>query len=260
MRKTAEPSPVPKKICKNICILIFWLVIWEIAAFLVGSSLILVSPRATFGRLFELSQTAVFWQSIATSMGRIMLGFGIAVVVGIAIASLAYISKIFHMLILPAINVMNAVPFASFIVLALFAMGSVRISIFVPFVMVLPIIFHNTHKGVSAADRQLLEMAKVFRVPWWRVVFRIYAKSAAPFVLAAMQVGIGFAWKSGIAAELIGQVRGTIGGNLHIARIHLQTADLFAWTVAIVLLSYGMEKIIVWAVGEHSSPLRKHRM
>jgi len=123
--------------------------------------------------------------------------------------------------------------------------ATLRKDIFVPFVMVLPIIFHNTYKGIAATDAKLLQMAKVFRVPWWKTMWHIYAKSTHPFVLAAMQVGIGFAWKSGIAAELIGQVSGTIGGNLHIARIHLQTADLFAWTVAIVLLSYAMEKLVV---------------
>ena len=223
--------------------------VWEVATALIGSSIIIVSPRVAFARLFVLGQTLHFWQSIATSMQRIMYGFGLALFFGVVIALVSARLKLFHMLILPAINVINAVPFASFIILALFAMGTANLSVFVPFVMVLPIIFHNTYKGVVSTDPKLLEMARVFKVPYWKKIVYIYVKTVAPFVLSAAQVGIGFAWKSGIAAELIGQARGTIGGNLHIARIHLETTDLFAWTISIVLLSYGMEKVILLLFG-----------
>ena len=239
-------------------VLAFWLLVWEVATLLVGSSLILVSPRATFLRLFDLMGTGVFWHSVATTMVRIVVGFALAFAFGVLLGVLSGVWKMFRMVVLPGINVLNAVPFASFIVLALFAMGSARISIFVPFVMVLPIFYHNAHKGIGSACPQLLEMATVFQVPWWKQALHIYGRAMTPFILAAAQVGIGFAWKSGIAAELIGQVGGTIGGNLHIARIHLQTADVYAWTVAIVLLSYGMEKllkgVVRWKSNSETSP------
>jgi len=238
-----------KKFFKHVAIIIFWLLIWELASFLIDSQIIIVSPRTATARLFELGQTANFWQSIFSSMHRIMRGFGLALAVGIVIAVISAKVKIFHMLILPAINVLNAIPFASFIILALFALGTASLSIFVPFVMVLPIIFHNTYKGIANTDPQLLEMAEVFRVPYWKKIVYIYLKTVAPYIFSAAQVGIGFAWKSGIAAELFGVVRGTIGGNLHSARIHLQTADLFAWTITIVVLSYAMEKLFLLLFG-----------
>ena len=238
-----------KKICKYIAIIIFWLLVWELANFLIDSRIIIVSPRTAFARLFELGQTANFWQSIFTSMSNIMRGFGMALVAGIVIAAISSKVKLFHMLILPAINVMNAIPFASFIILALFALGDANLSVFVPFVMVLPIIFHNTYKGILNTDPHLLEMAQLFHVPYWKKIVYIYLKTVAPYILSAAQVGIGFAWKSGIAAELFGVVRGTIGGNLHSARIYLETADLFAWTITIVILSYTMEKLFLLLFG-----------
>ena len=238
-----------KKLAKYVAILAFWLLVWKIVSALVDSGIIMVSPRAAFGRLFGLAQTAPFWQAIGATMWRILYGFGLALMVGAAMAALSAKFKFFYMLVLPAVNVMNAVPFASFIVLALFAMGTANLSVFVPFVMVLPIIFHNTYKGIISTDPQLLDMARVFRVPYWKKAVHIYLKTVAPYLLSAAQVGIGFAWKSGIAAELIGQVRGTIGGHLHVARIHLETADLFAWTIAIVLLSYAMERLFLLIFG-----------
>ena len=224
-------------------VILFWLLVWEGANYLVESNIIIVSPRVAFVRLYQLSRTLEFWHSIGTSLGRILYGFALAFSVGIVIAIASAASKVFHRLVLPAINVINAIPIASFAVIALLAVRSSNLSIFVAFVTVLPIIFYNAHKGIENTDPMLLEMAKVFNVPLWKKVIYIYLKTVAPYVLSAANMGIGFAWKSGIAAELIGVVRGTIGANLHNARVFLQTADLFAWTIAIVLLSYAMEKV-----------------
>ena len=123
--------------------------------------------------------------------------------------------------------------------------------------MVLPIIFHSTFKGIKETDPLLLEMATVFRVPAWKRVLYIYVKSVAPYVVSAAITGVGFAWKSGIAAEMIAQVRNpaTVGYHIHRARTLLLTEDLFAWTIAIVGLSFLMEKgflFIVRRVGRGS--------
>ena len=227
----------------HITIILFWLLIWEAAAYLVGASILLVSPRVTFLRLIEMAGTISFWSSILMSMQRIMLGFFIALSIGVVLASASAKWKIIYQFFLPLINVMNAIPIASFVIIALLALSSRNLPVFVAFVTVMPIIFHNTYKGILSADEKMLEMAAVFRVSWWKKAYYIYFKTTAPFVISAASVGIGFAWKSGIAAELIGIVHGTIGANLHQARVFLQTADVFAWTITIVLLSYVMEKV-----------------
>lgn len=210
---------------------------------LVDSEIIIVSPRVTFVRLYELAVTSEFWSSISISLRRILTGFSFALLIGTLTAIGSGASKIFHRLITPAMNTINAIPIASFVVMALLAFRSDRLSIFVAFITVLPIIYHNTLKGIESTDRQLLEMAKIFDVPAWKKAIYIYVKTVAPFVVSAATVGIGFAWKSGIAGELIGVVRGTIGESLHVARIFLLTADVFAWTITIVLLSYTMERV-----------------
>ena len=226
----------------HIIIILFWLLVWEVAAYLVGVGILLVSPRVTLFRLIELAGTSSYWASIFMSMQRIMLGFFIALTVGVLLAAASAKWKIIYQFFLPLINVMNAIPIASFVIIALLAFSSRNLPVFVAFVTVLPIIFHNTYKGILSADDKMLEMAKLFRVKWWKKTYYIYFMTTAPFVISAASVGIGFAWKSGIAAELIGIVHGTIGANLHQARVFLQTADVFAWTITIVMLSFIMEK------------------
>ena len=109
--------------------------------------------------------------------------------------------------------------------------------------MVTPVVFFNVSKGITQTDPQLLEMARVFNVPLWRRVRYIYGKSVAPYLFSAAAIGMGLAWKSGISAELIGVVRGTIGGHLHRAQISILSADVYAWTIAIILISYALDKI-----------------
>ena len=58
-------------------------------------------------------------------------------------------------------------------------------------------------------------------------------------------VGIGFCWKSGVAAEVIGLANNTIGVHLYNAKVYLETPELFAWTVTIILLSVSIEKLLV---------------
>ena len=60
---------------------------------------------------------------------------------------------------------------------------------------------------------------------------------------AAVTTGVGFAWKSGIAGEVIAIPKDAIGTQLYDAKVYLETTDLFAWTVVIVVLSVLIEKL-----------------
>ena len=235
-------SSLLKRALITLAVAAFWWGVWEAAAWWVDSSMIVVSPRAAFARLFVLAQTQPFWLAVGTSMRRILTGFVLALSVGVLAAVGAAASRVFARVVSPAINVLNAMPLASFVLLVLFMFRRENLSVVVPFVMVLPVIYHNVHKGITTTDAALLEMERLFRVPIWRQVRFIYVQSVTPFLLSAASVGIGFAWKSGISAELIGAARGTIGGYLHRAQVGIVTVDMFAWTVAIVIMSYIIDK------------------
>ena len=61
---------------------------------------------------------------------------------------------------------------------------------------------------------------------------------------SGLSLAIGLCWKSGVAAEVIGIPSGSIGEKLYKAKIYLETPDLFCWTVAVVVLSIGCEKLL----------------
>ena len=119
---------------------------------------------------------------------------------------------------------------------------------FIAFLIVFPVIYANVLQGVRSTDPKLLEMAELYKVPWYRRFFYIELPSIRPYLLSACTISIGMAWKSGIAAEVIGVVTGSIGGALYQSKIYFETADLFAWTIIIVILSVLTEKAFLWVL------------
>lgn len=115
--------------------------------------------------------------------------------------------------------------------------------------MVLPILYDNVLAGILGMDKKLLEMAQVFRVPFGRRLRYIYVSQVLPFFRAGCTIALGLCWKSGIAAEVIGMPKGSIGERLYQAKIYLDTPDLFAWTLVIILISLLFEKTFLHMIG-----------
>ena len=109
----------------------------------------------------------------------------------------------------------------------------------------MPIAWANVREGVLAVDGQLLEMAEVFRLSRMKKLRDIYLPAVLPQYLAACTTGFGFAWKSGVAAEVIARPALSIGRNLYESTLYLNTEELFAWTAIVILLSMLLERVMV---------------
>lgn len=224
---------------------ILWLAVWQAASLALDQEILLVSPISVLLRLFSLAGTLPFWESILFSLVRIGAGFLAAVCFGILAAALSARFVRVRELLAPIMLAIKAIPVASFIILVLIWIPSRNLSVFISFLMVLPVIYTNVLDGIRSTSRELLEMAQVFSVPPLRTVRYIYVSQVLPFFRSACTISLGLCWKSGIAAEVIGIPDGSIGEMLYQAKIYLNTPDLFAWTLVIVLVSLGFEKLFL---------------
>lgn len=227
---------------------IVWLAVWQLGSMLLGQEILLVSPAAVLLRLFELCRTLIFWRSLLFSFARIVSGFLLAAFSGTVMAVLAARFNRMRELFYPLFTVIKSIPVASFVILALVWVSSRNLSVLCSFLMVLPIIYTNVLQGIQSTDTKLLEMADVFRVGPMRRGRYIYLSQTMPFFRSACSISLGIAWKSGIAAEVIGMPKGSIGERLYQAKIYLETADLFAWTVVIVIASLVFERLFLLAL------------
>ena len=78
-------------------------------------------------------------------------------------------------------------------------------------------------------------------------LLRVRIPSVMPYFLTACTTGLGFAWKSGIAAEVICRPAASIGRQLQDAKTYLETPEVFAWTAVAVILSMALERLLVAA-------------
>ena len=221
------------------------LCVWQLAAALIHNRLLLVGPVQVVRRVIGLLGEKTTWEALGFTFGRISLGFFLAFLAALVLAALSARFPWVETLLRPYILAVQTVPVASFIVIALLWLSSRRISAFIAFLMVLPVLYANALQGIREADPQLLEMARVFRAPLGRRLRGIYLPQVMPYFRTAVSLGLGLCWKAGAAAEIIGLPAGSMGERLYTAKVYFQTADLFAWTVTIVAVSVVFERLFL---------------
>ena len=237
-----------KRFARGALTLAFWLAVWAALALLVHRELLLPAPWTVVRRLCELAATGAFWRITAVSIGRVLLGVAGAVVLGVAMAVACTASKTADALLRPLMTVVKSTPVASFVVLALIWIARDWLPVCIALLMVLPVVWSNVCTGIRSTDPALLELARVYGWPRGRVLRRVYVPSVRPHFLAALRSGIGFGWKAGIAAEVLTVPRSAIGRMIYESKLYLQTTDLFAWTLAVILLSVGLERLVLRAL------------
>ena len=142
-------------------------------------------------------------------------------------------------------KLLRAVPVASFIVLVLlWAPAAGWVPAIVAALMVLPVLWGNVTRGVAETDPALLELARAYRFGREKTLGLIYIPSVLPYFASGCATALGLAWKAGVAAEVLCLPRLAIGTRLYRAKITLETPDLFAWTVTVVVLSFLLERAL----------------
>ena len=233
---------------KQILIAAGWLVLWQLAAVVIHNPILMAGPIETLKALAGLIGTEEFLQSLLFSFLRIVGGFLAGSAAGIVLAYLASQKTLLKDILAPLVLALKSVPVASFIILALIWFGSKWLSFAISFVVVFPILYLNTLKGMESLDPQLMEMAEVYHMPASSMLRYIALPGVYPFLESGFTLALGMSWKSGVAAELIGQFKLSIGNQLYMDKITLDTAGVLAWTMVIIVVSWTFEKLFMLLV------------
>lgn len=236
----SQKSPIGRLLSISVALAV-WLLVWHLAARALDEPLLLPSPRAVLARLGEWWTTALFWRQALRSLLRVLGGIVLGVTVAIPIAVCTALFPPVHTLLHPLIVTVKSTPVSSFIILAMLWIYEGIIPVFISFLMVFPIVWTNLHTAIGGIPRPYLEMARVFRLPLTRRIRRIYLPAVLPYFLSACESSIGLAWKAGVAAEVLALPALSIGKQLYESKLYLETTDLFAWTLVVILLSLLLE-------------------
>ena len=243
-----------KEVLKKVGAALLALTFWEIAALLIHQRILLVTPVAVARRLCTIWRVEGFARAIWFSFYHIAGCFLLGLILGCLLAYLAAKHPVVETLLWPWMATIKSVPVASFVVICLIWLSARNLSVFISFLIVIPIIYQNVLEGLRAENREMQEVATVFQLPWRKRFRYIELPKLRPFLLSACRVTTGMAWKAGIAAEIIGVPNGSIGKMLYTAKIYLDTDDLLAWTVIIVVISVVAEKVFLAGLSRLLNP------
>lgn len=235
----------PRPKVNGLPALFFWTVVWYLAAMAMDNPLLLPSPLQVLRCLGNLMQTAAFWQTVAVSIGRILLGILLAIVLGCVLAVVTTSCRLLEVLIAPAMTAMQATPVASFTILVLIWIDRDYVPVLICGMMVLPVVYNSVSTGIRVTDPQLLEMAKVYQLSKIQTLRRIWIPSVMPFFRTTCLNSVGLGWKAGIAAEVLTVPKHSIGRMIADSKLYLMTEELFASTLVVIVLSLLLQNLML---------------
>ena len=180
-----------KTALQNTAALLLAIAVWQIAAMSVGEEILLASPLKVLARFFALLGEGSFWDALSFTFVKITAGFFFGFTAGVLLAVIAGRFRIAEILLRPFLITVKTVPVASFIVISLIWLSSKKLSVFISFLMVLPIIYTNVLEGLKSTDKKLLEAATVYKMPWGKRFKYIYLPALRPHVISAATLSLG---------------------------------------------------------------------
>lgn len=243
---------------ERIAAIIVAILLWQLLAMKLDQKLLLAAPVDVAKTLGVLVKSQEFYSAVAYSMGRILFGLLIGAAVGTVCALLAGRWHFMEVFFWPYFSAMKATPVASVVILCLVWLSSRRLSVFIVFLVVTPVIYTNILAGIKNLDLKMKDMARVFGINGLRRLLYVYLPELKTYIIAAFTLATGMAFKAGIAAEVIGTPGGSVGKMLYNAKVYLETPELFAWTLVIIVLSVVVEQVILKLVKWMFAGLQRH--
>lgn len=227
------------------------LMIWQLLSMRYNSVLV-PSPRETLIGLKDIWSSGALTDSLTISFQRQLAGLTIGLLIGISSGVIAGLNRGFELMIQPFINALLAIPAIIFVVMAMvwFGMGT-SMAIFLVALLVFPIMHLNTIEGYKSIDHSLLEMGKVYKLPLFHTITKIYLPGLTHSLIAGFSLATATSIRLTVMAELLGAREG-IGQKIAISRAYMETEHLFAWVLVLVAILIMVELILIRPLNSYS--------
>jgi NitT/TauT family transport system permease protein len=219
------------------------LLVWQLLS-LITHELIIASPADTLLALGMMVQTGAFWKNLGITLERFGLSLLFGCLVGFILGLIAGLKQNVRRVLEPMRWLLMSVPPVVLVVVCMiwFGMGSAQ-TIFATSLLILPIMYVNTIAGIESVESQILEMGRVYRANFTMLLKEIYLPGIGGPVLAGLTLSAGLAVRIVVLAEVLGAYSG-VGYAFSVARINLETPELFAWVIVclfmVILFEFGI--------------------
>ena len=212
---------------------------------------ILPGPVRVWTALTQISSNGDLWSNLGITLGRVGAGFILATAIGLPLGIVFGANRRLGEFFEPVIPVMNTVSSAIWAIFAIIWFGvSNATTIFVVFMTAMPLIITNVWQGTRTVSADFIELAHVLRMPSWKVMVKIYLPTILPHFFSGARLAFGFGWRVSLVAETLGSSSG-VGYRLRQAADLIQTDQVIAWTLTLVVMMAALEMGVLRPLEDH---------
>jgi NitT/TauT family transport system permease protein len=234
-----------KKYFYQILAILFILLAWKFTSMGIKNGLILPAPEKTLLDFIRLISSTDFYIALGSTLLRGFFGFIIAFLMAALIGIPAGIIKSVRDFFNPVIVLLRSTPVITFILLALIWFGPDNVPVFIAILTMFPLLCKGFINGIENTDRELVEMANVYKVKRKRILSALYLPSLLPFLFNGMSNALGFGWRAVIIGEVLSQPRWGLGTEMQVAQTYLLVSKLICWSIVAVTIAFIFE----WLLG-----------
>lgn len=208
------------------------------------------SPWLVGERLIDLLAAPVIYIHVAVSVKRILIAFGMAAILGVMVGVLMGRSRIATDIVMPYIEILRPIPAVAWIPLSILMLPTEESSIiYITFLGALFPIVLNTVHGVQQTPETLIRVALSFGANNRAVLWHVVLPGALPSIMAGLAIGMGVAWFSLLAGEII-------SGQYGIGYFTWNSYTLVEYPNIIIgmLMIGGLGTLSTWLVKQASKP------
>lgn len=234
------------------------LAVWEAAPRLGLVDVVLLPPFSQVAaRLGALALSGALWPHVGASIGRVLLGYALAVGVALPLGFYLGLSEAAERTAHLTVQLLRPLAPPAWIPLAIlwFGIGDAS-AVFIIFIGTVLMLLTGTIAAVRGVEKRLVQTALTLGATRLQAVLRVVLPAALPELLTLLRLGLGLAWMCVVAAEMVAVSRG-LGFLILEARNTFSTATVLAGMLVIgalglgldVLLQQAQKRLLHWQVG-----------
>jgi NitT/TauT family transport system permease protein len=240
-RRSLLISSLPREAIVSIAL---FAAVWQIMSYLAPTLGIPAFAIPGLGRIAR-SLATITPLDVAVTLGRVLLSLVVSFAIGLAVAIVMYLSESVEKYLRPMVRILMAVPVVSWILFAVLWFKGVEFRIvFVLVVVCAPVFTVDALDNMREVSKELKQMIRSFRPTSLQFFHKLMLPAITPGLITSWKITLSLAIRVVTIAELVGAVTG-IGHQLSVAQELFSVADVFAWTLVLVVLLFFLEALLV---------------
>lgn len=238
-------SAIPKKLLPFAGLALLLAIWWSLSGTHMVSELMLPSPWAVIRAFAATVQNGTLLPNILISAQRVLIGYVLAVAVGVGLGLLVGWHPLLYRMFNPVVEALRPIPPIAWVPLAIMWFGLTdRAAYYIVFIGPVFPIFVTTSTAVRDTGKNYVNAALCLGSTNWALLTRIILPGAMPAIFTALRIGIAIAWTCVVAAELVAAQSG-LGYQMWQSRELFRSADVIFYMICIGALGFASNYIVL---------------